>query len=281
MDVLIRRRFGLPADPWGAAPTLDSADAIRAGHLVHAAADAKIMVSIHGARGAGKSQAVRAVVGRMKVRLVEPLRLDRERLTLGDIQCALVRELSDETARHSGEARSGQTRRVLAAPSDRGPVLLWIDDAHLLHPSTLKGCKRLLEVRWQGRGPLLGIVLTGQADRTEAVPEVGLRSDRVQLAGLTVPEAARAIRTAIGDRIEPAAVSAIAESDAARNWLELQALVDACLAGAAGRGEDRITAGAVQAALGPAPAVEAPTPAPASDAAIAGFLAGGARRVAA
>ena len=155
-----------------------------------------------------------------------------------------------------------------------GRVVLWIDDAHLLHSSTLRGLKRLLEVRWQGRGPLLGIVLSGQTDRTAAVPEVGLRSDRVRLAGLTVAESASATRAALGGRVEAEAVMAIAESDAARNWLDLQALADACLAAAAGRGEERITAGAVQAVLGTARSTEARTPAPASDAAIAHFLAG-------
>ena len=269
MNVLIRRRFGLPADPWGGAPALDTADAIRVGHLVRAAAEAGILVSIHGQRGAGKTRAVLGALGRINVQLVEPLRLDRERLHLGDIQGAIVRELSDgETPRHSGEARSGQTRRVLGAASLRGPVVLWIDDAHLLHSSTLKGLKRLLEVRWKGRGPLLGIVLSGQADRTAAVPEVGLRSDRTECAGLTVAEAERAVRAALGQCIEPEAVRALCGRDAARNWLDLQALVDTCLAAAAARGEERITTGAVDAALGTAAADRAP----ASDAEVADFL---------
>ena len=159
-------------------------------------------------------------------------------------------------------------------------MVLWIDDAHLLHSSTLRGLKRLLEVRWQGRGPLLGIVLSGQTDRTAAVPEVGLRSDRVRLAGLTRAEAGRGIRAALRDRCEPEAMAAIAESDAARNWLDLQALVDACLATAAGRGEERITVASVRTVLGTALATESRTPAPASDAAIADFLAGKALRVA-
>ena len=268
MDILLRRRFELPADPWGGAPALDTADAIRAGHLVRAAAEARILVSIHGPRGAGKTHAIRAaLVGIPRVRLVEPLRLDRERLTLGDVQTAIVRELCDEAPRHSGEARSGQTRRVLGAAD--GSVVLWIDDAHLLHHATLRGLKRLLEVRWRGRGPLLGIVLSGQADRTAAVPEVGLRSDRMRLAGLTAAEAGRALTAALGARIEAGAVAPLAESDAARNWLDLQALVDTCLAAAAARGEERITAGAVDAVLGTVPAEER---APASDKDVADFL---------
>lgn len=280
MNVLLRRRFGLPADPWGAAPTQQSADAIRAGHLARAAVEARVLVSIHGPRGAGKTHAVRAVLKDLRARIVEPLRLDRERLHLGDIQAALIRELGGgEAPRHSGEARSGQTRRVLGAASLRESVVLWLDDAHVLHPSTLRGLKRLLEIRWQGRGPLLGIILTGQEDRTARVPEVALRSDRVELAGLTAAEAAHALRTALGDRVEPEAAARIAESDAARNWLDLQQLADACLVAAAARGENRITAGAAAAVLGtgePAPAAHA------SDAAIADFLAGGtSRRVAA
>ena len=273
MNVLIRTRFGVAVDPW--AEYLATADAVRAGHLVQAALGSKLLVSIAGARGAGKTRAVRGALGGGAAQLVEPLRLDREKLHMGDIQAALVRELApEETLRRSGEARSGQTRRILGGAAAKGPVLLWIDDAHLLHHSTLRGLKRLREITWRGVGPLLGIVLTGQTDRVSAIPEVGLRSDRMTFAGLTAGEAERAIVRALGELVSRADAVALATSPRARNWLDLSALIDACLVGAAARGEDRVTNGCVVAVLGTRTSKiqSPPRPAPASDAAVASYL---------
>ena len=208
--------------------------------------------------------------------MVEPLRLDRERLHMGDIQAAIVRDVSDESPRRSGEARSGQVRRVLGAA--RGSVVLWIDDAHVLHHATLRGLKRLRELTWRGTGPLLGIVLTGQTDRVARVPEVGLRANRLACAGLAQPEARTAIGHALGGLVEAAALDALAAAPAARNWLDLDALVDACLLEAAGRGDDRVTAACVAAVLGTGAdaATVAVAVAPAADdVAIAQFLQGG------
>lgn len=264
MDILIRKRFALPPEPTG---DLDTSDAVRTRHLVRAAAEAKRLVSIAGSRGAGKTRAVRGAVRGLGVQLVEPLRLDRERLHLGDIQDAIVSQLSDEKPRRSGEARSGQVRRILART--RGAVLLWIDDAHVLHPSTLRGLKRLLELTWQGEGPLLGIVLTGQQDRTERVPEIGLRSTRMVFEGLSAEEAARALETILDEVLDSDAFAILASSPRARNWLDLEALVDDCLVEAAARGETTVTAAVARHVLG-APA-SAPA-APADDQAVGDFL---------
>ena len=274
MNILIRQQFGVAADPF--AEDFATADAIRAKTLVRAAVTSRLLVSIAGERGAGKTRAVRAAVRGLGVQLVEPLRLDREKLHLGDIQDAIVSQLSDEKPRRSGEARSGQTRRVLRLASQRGPVLLWIDDAHVLHPSTVRGLKRLLELTWQGEGPLLGIVLTGQTDRTANIPEVGLRATRMAFAGLAADEAGRAIGRALEGGIGRAEVEALAASDRARNWLDLGALLDDCLAEAIARGETEVTPDAVAAVLGAArPAADARAqderPAP-NDDAVGAFL---------
>ena len=278
MNILLREHFGVAPELW--ATDLATADATRIRTLVRAAAGARLMVSIAGERGAGKTRAVRAAVRALDaVQLIEPLRLDRERLHLGDIQHALIGQLCDERPRRSGEARSAQTRRILGAAAARGPVLLWIDDAHVLHPQTLKGLKRLRELAWKGRAPLLGVVLTGQQDRTAALPEVGLRSDRMTCAGLTAHEAVAAIEAALGPRVGRAQAVALAGDARARNWLDLEALIDACLAEAVARGEGRLTPAALAAVRGATPASAAPSspsmaPAVASDAAIEALLAG-------
>ena len=236
MDVLIRQRFGLSPGP---RDDVETADAVRTKALVRAAAQGGLLVSIAGRRGAGKTRAVRMALASLSARVVEPLRLDRERLHLGDVQDAIVAQLSEERPRRSGEARSGQVRRILGR--SRGPVLLWIDDAHVIHPSTLRGLKRLLELTWQGAGPLLGIVLTGQRDRTEGAPEVGLRASRLHLEGLLPTEAARAIGAELGEAVEGAAATILASSARARNWLDLGGLLDECLLAAASRGDRTVT----------------------------------------
>ena len=282
MRTLLRKRFGLPADPW-AAFHLQTADAAQTARMVEAAAEARLFVSLLGARGSGKTHAVRRALRSIQdVHLVEPLRLNRERLHIGDIECAIVHALApDERPRRSGEARSHQVRRVLGRRARNSRTVLLIDDAHVLHHSTLRAMKRLRELAWQGVSPLLGIVLVGQADRAAAIPEVGLRSDRLWLSGLLPEEAAAALDRAFNRRsrrdvIPPEAIVALSASQRARNWLDLAALADDCLVEAAVRGEDRITRAAAHSVLHPerrtAPDIEGP--AAVDDDAVADVLAG-------
>lgn len=280
MKTLHRKRLGLAADPW-AGFHLDTADAARTALLVEAAAEARLFVSVLGARGSGKTHAVRRALRRVpKVRVVEPLRLRRECLHIGDIEHAIVRELApDDRPRRSGEARSVQVRRLLGQSAQTSRIVLVIDDAHVLHHATLRALKRLRELAWLGVSPLLGIVLVGQADRAEVVAEVGLRSDRLWLGGLLPEDAAAALERALNRRsgrktVAPDAIVALAASPRARNWLDLAALVDDCLAEAAARGEDRITRAAALSVLHPdrrpAPDIEGPV---SDDEAVADVLA--------
>ena len=284
VDYVARTHFGLPADPW-AGKHHRTADVARAAILVNAAASAQGMVRIVGQRGMGKTHAVRqALAERASVRVVEPIRLDREKLHLGDIQAAIVRDLSDERPRLSGEARSGQVRRILGTAVSRPPVLL-IDDAHALHHATLKGLKRLRELSYRGVSPLIGVILIGQADPARSTPEVALRSDRTVFAGLTGEDVRRAVAAAINrDRevVSAGALGAIEQSERARNWLDLQALIDACLARAASRGAPKVGAEHVAAALRPGAraARKAAPPAPSADGAVNSVLGGAKRAVA-
>ena len=272
MNYQARAHFGLPADPW-AGRHISTSDALQARILVGAAAEAQAMVRIVGPRGAGKTKAVRHELGaRGGLPVVEPLRLDREKLHLGDIQHAIVRDLSDERPHRSGEARSGQVRRILGTISGRRPVLL-IDDAHVLHGATLKGLKRLCELGHRGTSSLIGVILIGQSDPAGQIPEVALRSDRAVFAGLTTHDAGSAVSAAAGAVIEPRAIDAIAESDRARNWLNLQTFVDECLAHAAAEGATSVTAEHVRAVLTPgAPAAAVPLPKGSADGALDSVL---------
>lgn len=280
MRLIHRQQVGLPADPWAGLPWQPTADAARVALAVRAAVEGRAFVGLLGPRGAGKTHALRAALAAHDgVRVVEPLRLTRERLHLGDVETALVRELSDEAPRRSGEARSHQVRRVLGAASRSARIVLVIDDAHCLHHQTVRGLKRLRELAWMGRAPLLGVVLVGQRDAAARVPEVGLRSDPLWLDGLAGSEAAAVIRgvarQASGpDLLAAEAVATLAADRRARNWLDLSALLDECWA--------RIVAGAarplrredVVAVLRGAAAPAAAAPGAPSDAAVAAALAG-------
>lgn len=266
---------GLPMDPW-AGLDLDTADSVRAAQLVRAAVRVQAFVSIFGPRGAGKTRAVRkALAG---ARVVEPLRLHRERLHMGDIETAIVRDLSDEAPRRSGEARSGQVRRLLRL-AGRGLVLL-IDDAHVLHHATLRGLKRLRELGGRDHRATIGIVLVGQSDRTERIPEIGLRSDRMRFAGLTVPEAKEVLLALSRHKdglLDWREIGDLASSPRARNWLDLEALVDDCLAEAQARGLTRIDGACVGSVLNPGDHRARPAKAAqaASDAAVGDVLRSG------
>ncbi|MCY4030300.1 MAG: AAA family ATPase [Acidobacteria bacterium] len=251
MDILTRDRMGLPPDPWSGLE-IGTADAARVAVLVGAAATAGAMVWVLGPRGVGKTRAVREALRRTEPPLVEPLRLDRENLHLGDIQAAIVRDLSDERPRRSGEARSGQVRRILGGQR-RTPVL-FVDEAHALHHATVRGLKRLRELSWQGRSPLIGVVLAGQRDAAARIAEVALRSDRVTMAGPTREEASRALLGALNARrqvITPEAAARLVDDDRARTWLDLQDLADECMARAVARGAETVDESVAGAVLAP------------------------------
>ena len=249
----VYHQFDLPPDPWA---TLDigTADAARIAGAVRGCAENHGILSIAGPRGAGKTRALWSALANIDAHIIEPLRLDRERLHLGDILTACVRDLSTETPRRAGEARSAQVRRLLRTSKQR--VVLVIDDAHVLHHATLRGLKRLRELGQRGnrQRPALAVILAGQADATEAAPEVALRSGHISCAGLTRAEAEAVLTAAFGSVFEGNARVAMAGEPAARNWLDLRRLIDTCLAAALARGQQTVTGQVVGAVLEPHPA---------------------------
>ena len=220
------------------------------------------MISIIGERGVGKTCALwRALRSNQvgPVEIIEPLRLDRERMHIGDIQTAIIEQLSQgrETVRHSSEARAGQTRRLLKA--GKRPVLV-IDEAHLLHHATVRALKRLRELGSRGMpGGLLSIILVGQHDPTANIAEVALRTDTLHLAGLTTAERRRVVELILGPCADSDAREMIIQSDAAANWLELLRLIDDCLV--AGMDSKTLQAEAVARVLGQSDGTAAQTPA--------------------
>ena len=247
MNILLRSRFGLPPDPW-AGHYLETADAERAAALVDAAVNHQALASIVGRSGSGKTRAIDQALASAAARVVEVQRLDRERLRLGDVTVALVRDLSEgrESPRHSGEARTGQVARLLGNAKQR--VVLVVDDAHELHRATLRGLKRLHELRWLGRRHLLGILLVGETD-TAATPSLDYRTAKLEFSGLSAAEVGTALRLAWGEVLHADAIERLAAAAAARNWFELHNLLDETLLEAVARREALVSAAAAAAAI--------------------------------
>lgn len=278
MKILTRQHFKLPADPW-AGWTCATADQMRVADLIKAAVAGDLFVSIIGPRGSGKTRAVRAALADCGAgaRVVEPLRLTRDKLHMGDIETALIVSLADESPRRSGEARSRQARRVLGTASRNKKIALFIDDAHVLHSQTLRALKRLRELSFAGRAPLLSIVLAAQRDKTASIPEVGLRSDALTLGGLAKVEVEEALRAAglLDSAMTVDGARLLAAAPAAGNWLDLRQLVDDCLFQAMAAGARQVDAVHVRAALQAAPVATAIPAAdnPAGDRALDDYLA--------
>lgn len=248
MNIFIRRQFGLSLDPWSE-HYITTIDAERAAALVDLAVRNQALVSVFGQSGTGKTSAVEQALTATQALVVEVQRPERERVHLGDVMVALERDLTEEreSARRSGEARAGQVRRLLG--DTRRPVVLFIDDAHELHSSTLRGLKRLRELSWRGRKPLLGIVLVGETDRTATVPAVDRRTVKFGFSGLSVAEARSALQSVCGEALEASALERLAAASPARNWFDMQDLVDRALLQAAARGETVVSAVAAAAAI--------------------------------
>lgn len=245
MRLTNRAHFGLPPTLWGTHLHI-TGDVQRLRMLAAAVVNHQLLATVVGPRGAGKTTGLRYALHAHEVQLVEPLRLARDKLHIGDIEQAIVRDLSDETPRRTGEARSHQVRRILGTASRERPVALLIDDAHVLHHTTVRAIKRLRELQFGKRSPLLGVLLVGQQDCTRRVAEIALRADALEMVGLTEADACAALLALNAGRdrrvFDDEFIRAAGKRPEARNWLDLAGLVDAALARARAGGADVVTA---------------------------------------
>ena len=238
----VYRHFGLATMPWGKVQA--TADLQRMRLAVEATLAGHAMVAVVGERGCGKTFALWQALTDTDASLIEPLRLDRERLNIGDVLAAIVRQLSDELPRHSAEARAVQARRIIRAA--RQPLLV-IDEAQALHPQTLRALKRLRElgVRRQ-RSACLPVLLIGQSDPTARVAEVGLRTEVMTLAGLSRVEVNSLLQAVLGNVLSDEVREQLAASPGSGNWLELIRRVEELLAAACAAGQSQVTVAALR-----------------------------------
>lgn len=249
--ILTRRAFGLAADPW-APLALRTADQTRVDELVQATIRTRdragrrtppAMIQVLGPRGAGKTRAVAEALASHSttdrqgqpepLHRVDVLRLQKERVTISDIEMAILTDLplpGGERPANRGEIRSRQLARCLGLADRTGPVVLVLEETHRLHRSTLSALKSMRELRHGSDDRLLGVIMIGQRDTLGGIAEIGLRSDSVQMEGLLGSEIEEALTTVLGSRITPEARAVFAQSADCRNWLTLQDRVDHAIA---------------------------------------------------
>jgi type II secretory pathway predicted ATPase ExeA len=259
--ILARRAFGLPADPWSAL-SLRTADQARVDELVRATIRTRdrtgrrtppAMIQVLGPRGAGKTRAVAEALTASTttdrqgapepLHRVDVLRLQKERVTISDIEMAILTDLplpGGERPANRGEIRTRQLARCLGLADRTGPVVLVLEETHRLHRSTLSALKSMRELRHASDDRLLGIIMIGQRDTLGSIAEIGLRSDSVQLEGLLATEIDDAIGQAIGQRCTPEARAVFCQSGDCRNWLTLQDRIDHAIAIARAAGHTQI-----------------------------------------
>lgn len=234
--------FGFTKDPFFAKDMV-SADAKRVKGLLAMAISAHAQVAIIGDRGVGKTRAVNAALRDMKIQPVRVLAPDKTRVTAGDIQEALLQELAPaESVRHDHEIRVRMLRRILGEAARKREIVVVIEEAHRLHHNTLRCVKNLRELDWMGETHLFSVVLIGQFDCTRAVglSEVRLRTETVQMHGLTQGEIADYIRATVGRVFEDGAVAALAMLPDAHNYLDLQELLIRCMEMALAAGREQV-----------------------------------------
>ncbi len=238
---------GFEKDPFGG--EFQTADQTRVERLVKMAVASGSMISIVGERGIGKTRAIGRALQHMKARIVRPYTPDRPRLAIGDIEQAMIFDLSDESPKRSREVRSRQLRRILGEAAFRSPVVVVLEEGHRFHGGTLRALKTMREFEWMGKTNLFSVILAAQSDPMQkpGVSEVRLRSDTVVMTGLSIAEVGEYIRQTMGAAVEESAIPLLSAMPGTRNFLDLQACLLRSLATALSAGRNAISPEDVQA----------------------------------
>jgi len=234
--------LGLRKDPFKGV-VYETGDAVRVRRILAMAVESHAMVSIVGERGMGKTEAVKAALAKLDAKVVTVEKSDKTRVTIGDIEMAMVLDLCNEQPK-GGEKLSRQLRPILgAAGVGKGRVILLLEEAQRIHGATLKSLKTLREKSWMGETELFTVVLVGQSDpmARPGLSEVRLRTDCVRMHGLSSSEAAGYVQATLGKYFEESALDALSELPGATNFLELQELCVKVLGHALSAGRETVT----------------------------------------
>ncbi len=152
---------------------------------VKAAIHSGKLIAVTGVVGCGKTVTLRRLQAALRkegqILVSQSLSVDKRRATLPSLIAALFYDLSSDKRvkiPSSGEKRERELRELFR--KGKKPVALFVDEAHDLHSSTLRGLKRLIEVIEDGDGTL-SIVLGGHPKlkndlRRPTMEEIGYRT---------------------------------------------------------------------------------------------------------
>ena len=152
------------------------------------------LIAVCGVVGSGKTVTLRRLqqLLREETRVIvsKSLAVEKHNVKLGTLITALFYDLSpDKQVRipSQGEKRERELRDLVK--KHKRPVALFVDEAHDLHPTTLTGLKRLMEVVEDGEGRL-SVILAGHPKlkndlRRPTMEEIGYRTDIFTLDGIT------------------------------------------------------------------------------------------------
>lgn len=237
----ILSNMGFETDPFQI--SFETADQKRVKRILNMATASGAMISIVGERGIGKTEAVNAALSG-RIRKIMPYATDKPRLSIGDIEQAMILDLSDESPKRSKELRIRQLRRILGEASRHQKLVLVLEEGHRLHPGTLRALKTLRELDWMGKRNLFAAVLVCQSDpmNRPGVSEVRLRSDTVTMSGLTPDEVIAYLDRTVGGYLENTAAEYLKTLPVSRNFLELQEAVISAMSRALMKGRKTVSA---------------------------------------
>jgi type II secretory pathway predicted ATPase ExeA len=158
------------------------------------AAQSGALVALTGIVGCGKTTTLRQLFATLakenKILVSKSLSVDKNRATLATLIAALFYDLATDDKEVKipalGEKRERELRDLIK--KGKKPVVLFVDEAHDLHASTLTGLKRLIEVIDDGGGTLT-VLLAGHPKlkndlRRPTMEEIGYRSIVFMLEGM-------------------------------------------------------------------------------------------------
>lgn len=156
------------------------------------------MLAVYGPPGMGKTTAGRISIGKLKESrryvIVEIIAFNEYHNITGSIMNSMISELLHESAKKDLMSRLDQVKRGLLETTKKGKkVVLVVDEAHNLNPSTLYGLKKMHELGHSfSRENLFSIIFFGQPAITSLIRprELNLRIDAHEVQPLTMSEAA-------------------------------------------------------------------------------------------
>ena len=176
-----KRQFKLFRDPFlddvnGKEDVYMSRDSRFAAEYMYTTAKLGGMLAVIGESGSGKTTLRRLLIDRintedLKIKVIFPRIIDKERLTATSICDAIIRDCSTERPRRTLEAKAHQIERILTDSLKSGwKHVLMIEEAHDLTIQTLKYLKRFWELE-AGFDKLLSIILIAQPELKEKLDE--------------------------------------------------------------------------------------------------------------